>query len=135
MYPSDLKIVELKIGLKSKDNKQFSYEKKETITYLYLYSYRLLMDRWQMWHARAKFDIQRGKRMNSSEIAPPQVYVRCNFCAQSLGHSLVIQNARNREGKRMNVQTSNPGGRASGKQKVKKKRITQDLPYKRVIDI
>jgi hypothetical protein len=56
--------------------------------------------------------------MNSSEIAPPQVYVRCNFCAQSLGHSLVIQNARNREGKRMNVQTSNPGGRASGKQKV-----------------
>ncbi|GAA5812870.1 hypothetical protein MFLAVUS_006329 [Mucor flavus] len=80
-------------------------------------NYRLLMDRWQMWHARAKFDIQRGKRMNSSEIAPPQVYVRCNFCAQSLGHSLVIQNARNREGKRMNVQTSNPGGRASGKQK------------------
>lgn len=80
-------------------------------------NYRLLMDRWQMWHERAKFDIQRGKRMNSSEIAPPQVYVRCNFCAQSLGHSLVIQNARNREGKRMNVQTSNPGGRASGKQK------------------
>lgn len=81
-------------------------------------SYRLIMDRWQMWHERAKFDIQRGKRMNASEIAPPQVYVRCNFCAQSLGHSLVIQNARNREGKRMNVQTSNPGGRASGKQKV-----------------
>jgi hypothetical protein len=71
-----------------------------------------------MWHERAKFDIQRGKRMNASEIAPPQVYVRCNFCAQSLGHSLVIQNARNREGKRMNVQTSNPGGRVSGKQKV-----------------
>ncbi|KAI8050673.1 uncharacterized protein B0P05DRAFT_563144 [Gilbertella persicaria] len=81
-------------------------------------SYRSLIDRWQMWHARAKFDIQRGKRMNSSEIAPPQVYVRCNFCAQSLGHSLVIQNARNREGKRMNVQTSNPGSRASAKQKV-----------------
>ncbi|KAI8890822.1 hypothetical protein K501DRAFT_236548 [Backusella circina FSU 941] len=80
-------------------------------------NYRLLMDRWQLWHARAKFDIERGTRMNSSEIAPPQVYVRCNFCAQSLGHSLVIQNARNREGKRMNVQTSNPSGRISGKQK------------------
>ncbi|KAI9480747.1 MAG: hypothetical protein EXX96DRAFT_191846 [Benjaminiella poitrasii] len=80
-------------------------------------TYRLLMDRWQMWHERAKFDIQRGQKMNASEIAPPQVYVRCNFCAQSLGHSLVIQNARNREGKRMNVQTSNPGGRVSGKQK------------------
>ncbi|KAI7903729.1 uncharacterized protein BX663DRAFT_507393 [Cokeromyces recurvatus] len=80
-------------------------------------NYRQLMDRWQMWHERAKFDIQRGQKMNASEIAPPQIYVRCNFCAQSLGHSLVIQNARNREGKRMNVQTSNPGGRASGKQK------------------
>jgi hypothetical protein len=90
------------------------------------------MDRWQMWHARAKFDIQRGKRMNSSEIAPPQVYVRCNFCAQSLGHSLVIQNARNREGKRMNVQTSNPGGRVSGKQKVaqlKKFRRSQEINF------
>lgn len=80
-------------------------------------NYRLLMDRWQLWHERAKFDIERGKRMNSSEIAPPQVYVRCNYCAQSLGHSLVIQNARNREGKRMNVQTSNPGGRISSKHK------------------
>ncbi|KAG0743717.1 hypothetical protein G6F63_007654 [Rhizopus arrhizus] len=80
-------------------------------------NYRLLLDRWQLWHERAKFDIERGKRMNSSEIAPPQVYVRCNYCAQSLGHSLVIQNARNREGKRMNVQTSNPGGRVSSKQK------------------
>ncbi|KAI9249265.1 WD40-repeat-containing domain protein [Sporodiniella umbellata] len=80
-------------------------------------NYRLLMDRWQLWHERARFDIERGKRMNSSEIAPPQVYVRCNYCAQSLGHSLVIQNARNREGKRMNVQTSNPSGRVSSKQK------------------
>ncbi|KAL9545952.1 hypothetical protein PS6_007927 [Mucor atramentarius] len=83
------------------------------------------VEKWQLWHARAKFDIQRGKRMNASEIAPPQVYVRCNFCAQSLGHSLVIQNARNREGKRMNVQTSNPGGRASGKQKL----TQQDLIF------
>ncbi|KAG0164018.1 hypothetical protein DFQ30_010636, partial [Apophysomyces sp. BC1015] len=83
-------------------------------------NYRLLLDRWQLWHERAKFDIERGKRMNSSEIAPPQVYVRCTYCAQSLGHSLMIQNVRNREGKRMNVQTNiSPasGGRVSGKQK------------------
>ncbi|KAI7863038.1 hypothetical protein BDF14DRAFT_1848124 [Spinellus fusiger] len=83
-------------------------------------SYRTLLDRWQLWHPRAKFDIERGKYMNSSDIAPPQVYVRCTFCAQSLGHSLLIQNVRNREGKRMNVQTNvSPasGGRISGKQK------------------
>lgn len=84
-------------------------------------SYRALLDRWQLWHPRAKFDIQRGQRMNNaSEVAPPQVYVRCTFCSQSLGHSLLVQNVRNREGKRMNVQTNlSSGGRASGKQKVK----------------
>ncbi|KAI9264074.1 hypothetical protein BDA99DRAFT_559383 [Phascolomyces articulosus] len=83
-------------------------------------SYRGLLDRWQLWHQRAKFDIERGKRMNSSEVAPPQVYVRCNYCAQTLGHRLLVQNVRNREGKRMNVQTNiSPAssGRASGKQK------------------
>ncbi|KAI8372909.1 uncharacterized protein BYT42DRAFT_578520 [Radiomyces spectabilis] len=81
--------------------------------------YRSLLDRWQLWHSRAKFDIQRGKRMNASEIAPPQVYVRCTHCAQSVGHSLLIQNVRNRDGKRMNVQTniSSAGGRMAGKQK------------------
>ncbi|CDH56705.1 wd repeat protein ybl104c [Lichtheimia corymbifera JMRC:FSU:9682] len=82
-------------------------------------SYRALLDRWQLWHPRAKFDIQRGQRMNNaSEVAPPQVYVRCTYCSQSLGHSLLVQNVRNREGKRMNVQTNlSSGGRASGKQK------------------
>lgn len=55
---------------------------------------------------------------NASEVAPPQVYVRCTYCSQSLGHSLLVQNVRNREGKRMNVQTNlSSGGRASGKQK------------------
>jgi hypothetical protein len=83
-----------------------------------------LLDRWQLWHDRANFDIERGKRMNSSEIAAPQVYVRCNYCAQSLGHSLVVQNVRNREGKRMSVQAninSGSGGRGAGKQKVQRK--------------
>ncbi|KAG2219747.1 hypothetical protein INT45_007786 [Circinella minor] len=83
-------------------------------------SYRNLLDRWQLWHSRAKFDIERGKRMNSSEVAPPQVYVRCTYCAQTLGHRLLVQNVRTREGKRMNVQTNiSPAssGRASGKQK------------------
>ncbi|KAI8143120.1 hypothetical protein BJV82DRAFT_611432 [Fennellomyces sp. T-0311] len=82
-------------------------------------SYRGLLDRWQLWHQRAKFDIERGKRMNNaSEIATPQVYVRCTYCSQTLGHSLQAQNVRNRDGKRMNVQTNISAGRASGKQKV-----------------
>lgn len=86
-----------------------------------VYRYRSLLDRWQLWHDRANFDIERGKRMNSSEIAAPQVYVRCNYCAQSLGHSLVVQNVRNRDGKRMSVQAninSGSGGRGAGRQKV-----------------
>ncbi|KAL1931366.1 hypothetical protein VTP01DRAFT_9508 [Rhizomucor pusillus] len=86
-------------------------------------SYRNLLDRWQLWHARANFDIERGQRMsNSNEIVPPQVYVRCTFCSQSLGHSLLIQNIRNREGKRVNLQAnvspvSSGGGRTFGRQK------------------
>ncbi|CAO3599741.1 unnamed protein product [Absidia cylindrospora] len=84
-------------------------------------SYRLLLNRWQFWHPRAKFDIERGKYMSASEdIASPQVYVRCTYCAQTLGHSLLIQNIRSRDGKRMNVQANiSPasGGRISGKQK------------------
>lgn len=98
-----------------------------TDTFLWLFessSYRNLLDRWQLWHARANFDIERGQRMsNSNEIVPPQVYVRCTFCSQSLGHSLLIQNIRNREGKRVNLQAnvspvSSGGGRTFGRQKV-----------------
>ncbi|CAO3613659.1 unnamed protein product [Cunninghamella echinulata] len=85
-------------------------------------SYRTLLDRWQFWHSRAKFDIERGKYLNASEdIAPPQVYVRCTYCAQTLGHSLLAQNLRSRDGKRMNVQANispSGGGRINGKQKV-----------------
>jgi hypothetical protein len=85
-------------------------------------SYRQLLNRWQFWHTRAKFDIERGKYMNASEdIASPQVYVRCTYCAQTLGHSLLVQNIRSRDGKRMNVQANiSPasGSRISGKQKV-----------------
>lgn len=87
-------------------------------------SYRGLLDRWQLWKQRAQFDIERGKRMhNASEIAPPQIYVRCTYCSQSLGHSLLAQNVRSRDGKRMNVQASispvTSGGRSSSSAKQK----------------
>ncbi|RUS35184.1 hypothetical protein BC938DRAFT_474392 [Jimgerdemannia flammicorona] len=82
-------------------------------------SYRLLLDRWQLYHTRARFDIERGKRYGptpgaAAEITPSQVYVQCRFCAQSLAHSVQIQNVRNRDGRRIMVQANvnpNAGGR------------------------
>ncbi|GBB83809.1 hypothetical protein RclHR1_10480001 [Rhizophagus clarus] len=58
-------------------------------------SYRTLLDQWEMFHIRAKFDITRGKHMESStssaaDMVPPQVYVRCYYCCQSVSHSLWI---------------------------------------------
>lgn len=65
-----------------------------------LESYRVLLDRWQLYHPRAQFDISRRKyvagdpflnqpppanaQYNSS--VPGQIYVRCNFCNQAVGH-------------------------------------------------
>jgi hypothetical protein len=46
-------------------------------------SYRYFLDVWQLWHARAKFDIAR------KDSIPPQIYVRCNFCNQGLTMSLI----------------------------------------------
>ena len=48
-----------------------------------------------MFDTRARFDIARGKHRVSStssaaDMVPPQVYVRCNFCTQSISHSLWI---------------------------------------------
>lgn len=69
---------------------------------------------------------------NASEVVPPQVYIRCTYCSQSLGHSLLVQSVRTREGKRMNVQanvTPAPatGGRVSNKQnKVKQNKVLWD---------
>jgi WD repeat-containing protein mio len=45
-------------------------------------SYRDLLDRWGMWRARAEFDTQRVPFANQKQ--PPQIYVRCGSCGQSL---------------------------------------------------
>ncbi|ORX91418.1 hypothetical protein K493DRAFT_339376, partial [Basidiobolus meristosporus CBS 931.73] len=68
-------------------------------------NYRLLLDRWQLYHIRAHFDIARGKKMGtrSADITPPQVYVRCNFCSQSVAHSSIAPGNRGRDGRRMGV--------------------------------
>jgi hypothetical protein len=57
-------------------------------------SYRSLLDRWQYYHIRARFDIDRGRRQriqgDTSGIPAPQVYVRCGFCNQNVAHSLLL---------------------------------------------
>ncbi|KAJ8324593.1 hypothetical protein O5D80_006838 [Batrachochytrium dendrobatidis] len=73
-------------------------------------TYRGLLDRWQLYHQRAHFDIQRRKkallvssmRRFSSRLAhttvpvvdriSPQVHVRCNFCSQPISN--IIQHKR-----------------------------------------
>ncbi|OUM59450.1 hypothetical protein PIROE2DRAFT_21237 [Piromyces sp. E2] len=86
-------------------------------------NYRLLLDRWQLFHIRVYFDIARRKiadsisdelsnqlnnkltlnnQSNSSSNTnlstipiPSQIYVRCNFCNQSITHNLLNSNKAN----------------------------------------
>ncbi|KAJ3036161.1 hypothetical protein HDV00_003017 [Rhizophlyctis rosea] len=65
-------------------------------------NYRFLLDRWQLYHARAQFDIARRKFVAGDPFlnqpppanaaynanVPPQVYVRCNFCNQPVVNGL-----------------------------------------------
>ncbi|CAI2164423.1 11509_t:CDS:10 [Funneliformis geosporum] len=74
-------------------------------------NYRMLLDQWQMFHIRARFDIARGKHMISStssaaDMVPPQVYVRCNFCSQSITHSLFIPGMKGKDGERFTLPAS-----------------------------
>ncbi|XP_046334805.1 GATOR complex protein MIOS-like [Haliotis rufescens] len=46
-------------------------------------SYRKLLDRWRLWHHRAKFDILYHKSDPGQRI-PSQVFVGCNFCGKSI---------------------------------------------------
>jgi len=48
----------------------------------WIYLYRNLLNQWQMWFERAKFDID---RVPNNETPPqPHVYVTCKFCNYSL---------------------------------------------------
>ncbi|ORX45946.1 WD40 repeat-like protein [Piromyces finnis] len=86
-------------------------------------NYRLLLDRWQLFHIRVYFDIARRKitdsigdelsnqlnnkltlnnQSNSSPNTylstipiPSQIYVRCNFCNQSITHNLLNSSKTN----------------------------------------
>jgi hypothetical protein len=87
-------------------------------------NYRLLLDRWQLFHIRVYFDIARRKiadsisdelsnqmnnklaisnqsnnNSNNSNLSsipiPSQIYVRCNFCNQSITHNLLNSSKTN----------------------------------------
>ncbi|KAG0024185.1 hypothetical protein BGZ81_007802 [Podila clonocystis] len=80
--------------------------------------YRDLLDRWQLYYTRARFDIARGKCIQQStssgvsatDMAPAQIYVRCNYCNQSVARSLLIPGVRGRDGRRMIVSGGHGGG-------------------------
>ena len=80
--------------------------------------YRDLLDRWQLYYTRARFDIARGRCMqlsntpgvSAADMTPTQIYVRCNFCNESIARSLLIPGVRSSQGRRMMV----PGGGAPG---------------------
>eukprot|EP01102_Stenamoeba_stenopodia_P000406 TRINITY_DN10390_c0_g1_i1.p1 TRINITY_DN10390_c0_g1~~TRINITY_DN10390_c0_g1_i1.p1 ORF type:complete len:462 (-),score=54.01 TRINITY_DN10390_c0_g1_i1:92-1342(-) len=48
-------------------------------------TYRSLLDRWQLWHERSMFDIERS----DAEPKHPQVFARCNFCNQSISLPMI----------------------------------------------
>ncbi|OZJ06354.1 hypothetical protein BZG36_00690 [Bifiguratus adelaidae] len=81
---------------------------KDTRVQAWTENYRELLDIWQLYHIRARFDITRGKRMGPGNAAassvPPQVYVRCTFCSQSVAHNIVIGGIKTRDGKRSSMQ-------------------------------
>ena len=60
-----------------------------------IYSYRQLLDCWQLWHQRALFDISLSESPQV-EPKPSQVYARCNFCNTTLELGVVNQKAKDR---------------------------------------
>ncbi|KAG0043541.1 hypothetical protein BGZ83_011281 [Gryganskiella cystojenkinii] len=84
--------------------------------------YRDLLDRWQLYYTRARFDIARGRciqlstssGVSAADMTPTQIYVRCNFCNQSIARSVLIPGVRSREGRRVIVSGGGPGGSGGG---------------------
>ncbi|KAF9996997.1 hypothetical protein BGZ79_009266 [Entomortierella chlamydospora] len=82
--------------------------------------YRDLLDRWQLYYTRARFDIARGRHLHQNSLngppatdtTPTQIYVRCNFCNQSIARNLLIPGVRGRDGRR--VMMGGPGGGGHG---------------------
>ncbi|KAL7751008.1 hypothetical protein RI367_003588 [Sorochytrium milnesiophthora] len=71
-------------------------------------SYRLYLDQLQLYHTRAQLDIGRAKLVSAEHNnVSPQIYVRCNFCNQSISQSVFIPGVKDKDGRRVAVTTSN----------------------------
>jgi len=47
-------------------------------------TYQELLDHWQLWFERARFDVGRSKNLGGRQNISPQVFARCNFCNTNL---------------------------------------------------
>ena len=50
-----------------------------------------MLDAWQFWNRRALFDTAR--RSTGSDLVPPQIIARCNFCNQSVSYATLAGSA------------------------------------------
>ncbi|KAI9222510.1 hypothetical protein BC828DRAFT_378266 [Blastocladiella britannica] len=97
--------------------------------------YRSFLDRMQLYHVRALFDITAGKLAAAAAATStagggsasgsggvpdrgidvaPQVHVRCNFCNQSIAQSVFLPGVKDREGRRVAL-SAGPSASSRGK--------------------
>lgn len=76
---------------------------------MFLPSYRQLLNSWRLFHARAKFDVARGKmsRNHSGSMTindvQRQVYVRCTYCDRNISHGASHSSAAKPTGSKPNM--------------------------------
>ncbi|VDI39836.1 WD repeat-containing protein mio [Mytilus galloprovincialis] len=61
-------------------------EDKEKVV-MWIQCYREMLDRWQLWHYRAKLDIIWHQNDTSTRV-PSQAFISCNFCGKSIACNL-----------------------------------------------
>ncbi|XP_053373892.1 GATOR complex protein MIOS-like [Mercenaria mercenaria] len=61
---------------------------KDELVLTWIESYRELLDRWQLWHQRAKFDIIRHS-VDKTRV-PSQAFVSCNFCGKTIACNMAL---------------------------------------------
>lgn len=76
---------------------------------VFLLSYRQLLNSWRLFHARAKFDVARGKKSRNRNGAMTindvqrQVYVRCTYCDRNISHGASHSSAAKPAGSKPNM--------------------------------
>lgn len=77
-------------------------------------AYRLLLNRWQLYYPRARFDVARAEqvpdksRSNTTQSSQQSIFVRCQHCNQSISHKMILP-SRTRDGKRTTTVVAQAG--------------------------